>query len=103
MQADLVVSTTSASEPIVTLDRFRPLHAARNERMLLILDLAVPRDFDSAIGQLSGVYLYAVDDLKAACDRNKRAREKEWPKAHKIIAEETKSSLVNFSFEPPDP
>ncbi len=64
LEADLVVSTTSAAHPIMTLGRFTPLHVARGGRMLLVLDLAVPRDFEHEIGQLAGVYLYAVDDLK---------------------------------------
>src|SRR3989304_5860252 len=44
--ADLVISTTGAEEPIVTLDDFRPIEASRYDRPLFILDLAVPRDFD---------------------------------------------------------
>ena len=58
--------------------------------MLLILDLAVPRDFDTTIGDLSSVYLYSIDDLQTACDRNQRERKKEWPKAKQIIEDETK-------------
>ncbi|XZE54083.1 glutamyl-tRNA reductase [Planctomycetaceae bacterium SH139] len=94
--ADLVVSTTGASEAIVTLERFRGIHAARYERLLLILDLAVPRDFDSAIGDLSGVYLYSVDDLQASADRNRREREREWPKAQRIIDEEAELYLASL-------
>lgn len=87
--ADLLIGTTAATEPIVTLDQFNQLHAKRQNRLLLILDLAVPRDFDHSIGDLPSVYLYAIDDLQAACERNRREREKEWPKAKNIIAEET--------------
>ena len=65
------------------------LHSKRQNRLLLILDLAVPRDFDHRIGDLPSVYLYAIDDLQAACERNRREREREWPKAKRIIAEET--------------
>jgi len=35
------------------------------------------------------VYLYGIDDLASACERNQREREKEWPKAKGIISEET--------------
>jgi glutamyl-tRNA reductase len=87
--ADFVVSTTGASEPVVTLERFQPLARARNQRTLLLLDLAMPRDFDPAIGELTGVYLYSIDDLQRACDENRKAREREWPKAETIIEEET--------------
>jgi glutamyl-tRNA reductase len=51
--------------------------------------LAVPRDLEPAIGQFDGVYLYAIDDLAQACEANRRTREKEWPKAQRIIDEET--------------
>lgn len=94
--ADLVVSTTGATEPIVTLERFRGVQTARYERLLLILDLAVPRDFDPAIGDLSGVYLYSVDDLQASADRNRREREREWPKAKQIIEHETSEYLTSL-------
>jgi glutamyl-tRNA reductase len=88
--ADLVVSTTSATEPIVTLESFRAIWQRRSQRPLLILDLAVPRDFDPRIGELSEVYLYSVDDLQQVCDRNIELRRAEWPRAEKIIEEETK-------------
>lgn len=89
VHADLIVSTTGSSEPVVTLAEFRPVHAARYERLLLILDLAVPRDFAAEIGDLPGVYLYSIDDLQASADRNRREREREWPRAQRIIDEET--------------
>jgi glutamyl-tRNA reductase len=87
--ADLVVSTTGAREPVVTAGRFQNIHHQRAQRTLFILDLAVPRDFDPVIGQFSNVYLYCIDDLKNACERNRLAREREWPKAQQIVDEET--------------
>ena len=48
--ADLVVSTTASGGPVVTLDAYRRIEASRGQRPLLVLDLAVPRDFDPAIG-----------------------------------------------------
>lgn len=89
ISADLLIGTTSAEHPIINQTDFADIHAKRHGKVLLILDLAVPRDFDPAIGDQSGIYLYQIDDLEAACTRNRKEREKEWPKAKKIIAEET--------------
>jgi glutamyl-tRNA reductase len=89
VDADVVVGTTSAPEPIITLDRFKAISPQRYDRVLLILDLAVPRDVDPAVGKLDDVYLYSVDDLQAACERNRQERQRQWPKAKKIIDEET--------------
>ncbi len=88
-QADLVVSATSSTEPLIDLATYRGLEAARYQRPQLILDLAVPRDFDTAIGDCLGVYLYSLDDLQAACQRNRKQREYHLPAARRIISEET--------------
>jgi glutamyl-tRNA reductase len=68
----------------------------RAGRTLFILDLAVPRDFDPAIGQRPGVYLYSIDDLQAVCERNRRERDKELPAAERIIQQETARFLAEL-------
>ena len=87
--ADIVVSTTGATEPIVTTEGFKEIQTRRAQKPLFVLDLAVPRDFAPEIGAELGVFLYSVDDLKTTCDANRRARESEWPKAERLIEEET--------------
>ncbi len=94
--ADLVVSATGATEPIVSAAEFKRIVAERYQRPLMILDLAIPRDFDPAIGDFPGVYLYTIDDLLAACQRNRREREREWPKAERIIDEETERFMTDL-------
>jgi glutamyl-tRNA reductase len=94
--ADLVVSATGATEPIIAEKEFKRIVSERYQRPLMILDLAIPRDFDPAIGDLPGVYLYTIDDLTAACQRNRREREKEWPKAERIIDEETARFMADL-------
>ena len=42
------------------------------------------------------MYLYSVDDLKKTCDANRKAREKEWPKAQKLIEEETARFMADL-------
>ncbi len=92
--ADLVVSATGAPEPVVSLARFQRLEVERYQRPLLILDLAVPRDFESSIGDCLGVYLYSVDDLETACARNRAERDGELPGALAIINQETRAFMA---------
>ncbi len=87
--ADLVVSTTGASEPVVSAALYDRIEPEREGRPLVVLDLAVPRDFDPAIGDRPGVWLYSVDDLAAACDANRQSRHREMPAALAIVEEET--------------
>ncbi len=87
--ADLVLSTTGAGKPVVTRDQFAAVEARRFGRPLLILDLAVPRDFEPSIGDRPDVYLYSIDDLQTACGRNRAERDKELPAAMHIVEQET--------------
>lgn len=90
--SDLIVTTTAASEPIMTHDDFKAARRKSNG-MVLILDLAVPRDFESSIADLSDVYLFSVDDLQQVCERNLKARKSQWPKAIEIVEQETEKFL----------
>jgi len=95
--ADLIVSATAATEPIITAEEFRALEKKRRQRPLLILDLAAPRDFDQRIGDFGNVYLYNIDDLRVVCDAHRESRRCEWAKAARIVDEEVKSYLEEQS------
>lgn len=88
-RADLVVSTTGAQEPVVTLEMYSAIETQRRQASLFVLDLAVPRDFDHRIADRDNVYLYTLDDLQRECERNQKSRERHYPKAKKIIEQET--------------
>jgi glutamyl-tRNA reductase len=89
--ADLVVSTTGADRPVVSFaDYQQKVARGRHQRPLFILDLAMPRDFEPAIGQELGVYLYGIDDLSEACERNRKARSDALPAAERIVDEEVR-------------
>ncbi|MDD3469257.1 MAG: glutamyl-tRNA reductase [Thermoguttaceae bacterium] len=96
VDADLVISTTGASEPIVTQKTLAKKFAVRAQRPLFVLDLAMPRDFDPAIGKLDQVFLYAIDDLQQACGRNQQLRDRELPKVERIITEEAASFMSEW-------
>jgi glutamyl-tRNA reductase len=90
VQADIVVSTTGADRPVVTFHEYREkVVPHRYQRPLFILDLAMPRDFEPLIGEELGVYLYGIDDLAEACERNRKARAGSLPAAERIIDEES--------------
>lgn len=89
-QADLVVSTTGASETLVSHNRFAALRNAGDRHPVLILDLGAPRDFDSTIRRIDdNVFLYDIDALEATCEANRQSRRSEMDKARQIIQEQT--------------
>ncbi|HZN54691.1 MAG TPA: glutamyl-tRNA reductase [Candidatus Polarisedimenticolaceae bacterium] len=81
-RVDIVVTGTAAAHPVVTRAQVREAVRARRGRPLFIVDIAVPRDVEPAVGELDGVYLYDVDDLQgavdAAMDERRRAAEEAW-------------------------
>ena len=89
VEADLVISTTGATEPVVRLEDYQSIKRKRKGRSLFILDLAMPRDFDPSIAGEENVYLYSIDDLKTVCEKNRTARDAELITANKIVAQKT--------------
>ena len=67
-EADVIVTCTGSDEPILTVDHFEPIHPHRRGKPLILIDLASPRDVEPAVGSMSNVYLYNLDDLKTEAD-----------------------------------
>ena len=89
-KADVIVSTTGATEPIVDAARFKNARQAGGGKPVFVLDLGAPRDFTTDAGDVDdNVFLYDIDDLEATCERNRKARVKEIDSALKIIDDET--------------
>ncbi len=88
IEADIVISSTGASDFIVTADMLKKIHHQRKNRLLFLIDIAVPRDIEPVASELENVYLYNIDNLQDIVDENMHVRKKEAIKAEKIIDEE---------------
>lgn len=86
--ADIVISATAATHCIIKPQDIENVMKKRNNKKMFIIDIAVPRDVDPAVGSIEGVSLYDIDDLKNVVDSNLSQREKEARKAEKIIKNE---------------
>ncbi len=87
-EVDLVVSSTAAPHAIVTPERVAEHVARRAGRPLCVLDIAVPRDVDPAVGALDNVFLYDIDDLQGVVAAGIGSRKREIPAAERIIDQE---------------
>jgi glutamyl-tRNA reductase len=85
---DVLLCSTAAPRPVVTLDRIRPAILGRRGHPLCILDIAVPRDVEANVGTLDNVFLYDLDDLRAAVTANIERRRDDLPTAEELIAGE---------------
>ena len=84
-QADIVVSSTASTLPILGKGAVERALAARRHKPMLILDLAVPRDVEAEVSRLQDVYLYNVDDLKSVVEHNRGLRVRAAEQAEVII------------------
>jgi glutamyl-tRNA reductase len=87
-RADILVSSTSSPELVLTSADVAKALQARKGRPLLLIDLAVPRDLDPAINELADCYLYDIDDLEAVVQETLAGREEEFAKAEAIAVAE---------------
>ena len=86
--ADIVVTATGASEPVLSRARIDEAMRRRRGRALFIIDIALPRDVDAAAGDLDQVFLYNIDDLRAIVQENLARRTAELSRADAIVEEE---------------
>jgi len=96
--ANIVVSAVSATEGyLFSRDRIKSLMARRRYRLLLIIDIAVPRSFDPAIASLENVYLYSIDDLAQVAQDNIKLRQGDLEQAIEIICNAVTAFMNWFS------
>jgi len=85
---DVVMCSTASPHPIVSVQHIAPSMELRGGRPLCILDIALPRDVEADVGTLENVFLYDLDDLRAAAMANLERRQEDVPAAEAIIAGE---------------
>jgi glutamyl-tRNA reductase len=88
-EVDLLLCSTAAPHPIVLVDHIKPTIQARGDRPLCVLDIALPRDVDTAVGKLDNVFLYNIDDLQALIAASLESRRANLPTAEHLIDRET--------------
>ena len=87
-RADIVVGSTGSPHQIVGREELALVMAERGGPPLLVIDIAVPRDFDPAVRELPGITLYDMDDLQREVARNMSVRESEAARARSVIDRE---------------
>jgi glutamyl-tRNA reductase len=95
--ADIVISSTGAPEPIVDRQRYEKILAHRQSRPLIILDLAVPRDFDPRIHDGERTCLFNIDDLHRVQGERLWERQKHVAPAEAIVEAEARRFTTSWN------
>jgi glutamyl-tRNA reductase len=86
---DIVICSTAAPHPVLSLEKFRQALPKGAARPLCIIDIAIPRDVDPAVGGEPNVFLYNIDDLRQIVDDSLERRRADIPEAESIVAKAT--------------
>lgn len=97
-QIDIIITSTGAPHYIMYPQRLQQIMEIRHHAPLVLIDIAVPRDVDPAVGDMQGITLYNIDNLETVVQRNTATREQEAQQAARIIAEDTDALLDRFRY-----
>jgi glutamyl-tRNA reductase len=92
-EVDIVIGSTGSPSYLITKDMIAQALRRRKNRLIFLIDIAVPRDIDPAVNEIDNVYLYNIDDLQGVVDENIKNRLIEAQKAEEIIGTE----VIRFS------
>jgi glutamyl-tRNA reductase len=87
--ADIVLTQAASPEPIVRRAEVESAMRERRNRPVFVIDIAVPRNVEPAVGHLYNVFLYDVDDLERVVESNLARRSREAERAEAIVEQET--------------
>ncbi|WP_458121446.1 glutamyl-tRNA reductase [Paenibacillus sp. Z6-24] len=87
-EVDILISSTGAQGYVLDPGTIKESMKQRKSRPLFMIDIAVPRDLDPAIGEISNVFLYDIDDLEGIVESNMAMRRAEAIKIERMIREE---------------
>ena len=87
--ADIIISATGSALPVVTSHM-----VGAREKLVFIMDIAVPRDVEAAVADLPNVQLYSIDDLRVMIQQNLRGREHAAEKAEEVIRQRSKDFIT---------
>jgi glutamyl-tRNA reductase len=98
-EIDIVIASSGAPHYILGRDEMRRVIAARKNKPVFLIDIAVPRNIDPAVNDVEGVFLYDVDDLAAVVEANIQGRAKQAEQAESIVAEEVDRMMARLKIE----
>ena len=87
-EADIVIASAAVKDYLYTKKFFVNIMKDRKKRTVLIIDIAVPRNFEPSVNEIYNVHLYSIDDLSEVAGQNRKAREKDIAEGMKIIHED---------------
>ena len=97
LRADIVATAAATQNYLFNKASFKKIMEQRSGRALLVIDIAVPRNFAPAINEIENVHLYSIDDLTEVVQKNVKLREEDIKRASVIIEKKVSEFMQWFS------
>lgn len=98
-EVDILIASTASPTPLLTPEILAPMLRERLDRPLFIIDIAVPRDVDSAVNEMEGVYLYDIDSIRSVAEQSLALRRQQVTAAESIIGEHVTDFIQTLARE----
>ena len=95
-EVDIVITSSGAPHYVLQKDDMQRVIAARRNKPMFLIDIAVPRNIDPAVNQIDNIFLYDIDDLQEVVNANLRERMKEAEHAEALVADEVDRTLARL-------
>jgi len=98
-EVDILIASSGAPHYILQKEDAQRAIAARRNRPMFLIDIAVPRNIDPAVNDVDNVFLYDIDDLQEVVNANLRERMKEADHAENLVAEEVDRMMARLKVQ----
>jgi glutamyl-tRNA reductase len=95
-KADILIASSAAPHYLLTREDMQKVIAARRNRPVFLIDIAVPRNIEPSVNEIDNVFLYDIDDLQGVVNSNLRERRKEADRAEEIVAAEVERTMARL-------
>jgi glutamyl-tRNA reductase len=95
-EVDILIASSGAPHYILHKDEMQRVIAARRNRPVFLIDIAVPRNIEPAVNEIDNVFLYDIDDLQEVVNANLRERMKAAERAEELVAEEVERTMARL-------
>ena len=89
-EVGIVVTAVATNDPVLTKQRVEAALKEAHRRTLFVIDLAVPRNVQSDVSKIPGLFVYDVDDLQRLVLGDEESRRAEAIKAEDIVDDQVR-------------
>ena len=95
-ESDIAIASASVQNYLFRRSDIEKIMRKHRSRVLLVIDISVPRNFEPAVNEIKDVHLYSIDDLAAVVENNRKAREDDIAKGIRIVGEQATGFMEWF-------